>query len=430
LSDGTVLFLFDYFFNFESFRTWGFIKFVINCYVISTSHTHNKTVNMKKARFTLFLLFIAIVLSSCKGKKEAPAAMPMEVPVVQVMQQNVALESEYTGQTYGESDVEIRTRVEGWVLSMNFKEGSMVRKGQLLYTIDPLPYQNAVDEASAALADANGIMIKAENDLGRIEPLAKIGAVSQRELVAAQASFTSGKAMVESSQAALRNAKIELGYCNVVAPISGMIGISAVKVGDYVNRGPQFIINTVSSIDNIRVRFTISEKEYLRITRLLQTMKVKLGEGGDNVKMILSDGSLYPFKGKMNFADRQVDPSTGAMTLEAQFKNTDGIIRPGQYVKLKLITELRDNSLLIPQRAVNEMQGSFQVFTVADSNKLELKLIKLGPKYNMSYVVDEGLSKGERIVIGGSQMLRGGSVITPIDKQWSPDSTNISSIIK
>ena len=235
--------------------------------------------------------------------------------------------------------------------------------------------------------------------------------------------------MVESSEASLRNAKIELGYCSVVAPISGMIGISTVKVGDYVSIGPQFIMNTVSSIDKIRVRFTISEKEYLRITRLMQTVGLKLGAKGDDVRMTLDDGSRYPLKGKMNFADRQVDPSTGAMTLEAEFKNTDNLLRPGQYVKLKLVTEFRDNAMLIPQRAVNEMQGSFQVFTVADSNKLDLKLIKLGPRYNMSYIVEEGLSKGDRIVIGGTQMLRSGSVITPVDKQWSPDSTNISSII-
>ena len=131
----------------------------------------------------------------------------------------------------------------------------------------------------------------------------------------------------------------------------------------------------------------------------------------------------------MNFANREVDPSTGAMTLEAQFKNTDNIIRPGQYVKLKLVTEYRNNAILIPQRSVSEMQGLYQVFTVADSNKLTLKLIRIGPKYNMSYIVDGGLSKGDRIVVGGTQMLRSGSVITPVEKQWSPDSTNISSII-
>jgi len=381
---------------------------------------------MKKTITFYFIILLLLILYSCKGKEEGPAVQPMEVPVVQVMQQNVDLESEYTGQTYGDSDVEMRSRVEGWVLSMNFKEGSMVKKGQLLYTIDPLPYKNAVDEAAAALADANGLMIKARNDLDRIEPLAAIGAVSQRELVAAQASYTSSKAMVESCEASLRNAKIELGYCNVIAPISGMIGISKFKVGDYVSKGPAFVMNTVSSIDNIRVRFTISEKEYLRIARLMQEKGIKLGEKEDNVKMTLSDGSAYQVKGKLNFADRQVDPSTGALTLEAQFRNTDNILRPGQYVKLKLVTDYRENALLIPQRAVNEMQGMFQVFAVGDSNKLSLKLIKIGPQFNMAYIVEEGLTEGDRIVVGGTQMLRSGTIINPVSKSWSPDSTIIS----
>lgn len=384
---------------------------------------------MKKESVVYLLIIIALAVTSCKGNKEVEAAKPMEVPVVQVMQQDVALESEYTGQTYGDSDVELRTRIEGWVESMNFKEGSMVTKGQVLYTIDDLPYRNKVDEANSALSEAKTMMIKAKNDLDRIEPLARIGAVSQRELVAAQATYDASVSKVESSQASLDNAKIELGYCRVTAPISGMIGISKVKVGDYVNQGPQFIINTVSSIDNIRVRFTISEKEYLRITRLMQEMKIKLGEKGDNVRMTLSDGSPYPLKGKMNFADRQVDPSTGAMTLEAQFRNTDNVLRPGQYVKLKLVTEYRNNALLIPQRAVNEMQGLYQIFSLGDSNKIAIKLIKLGPSYNMSYIVESGLTKQDRIVIGGTQMLRSGSIITPKEKTWSPDSTNISSII-
>ena len=384
---------------------------------------------MKKESVVYLLIILALAITSCKGNKEVEAAKPMEVPVVQVMQQDVALESEYTGQTYGDSDVELRTRIEGWVESMNFKEGSMVTKGQVLYTIDDLPYRNKVDEANSALSEAKTMMIKAKNDLDRIEPLTRIGAVSQRELVAAQATYDASVSKVESSQASLDNAKIELGYCRVTAPITGMIGISKVKVGDYVNQGPQFIINTVSSIDNIRVRFTISEKEYLRITRLMQEMKIKLGEKGDNVKMTLSDGSPYPLKGKMNFADRQVDPSTGAMTLEAQFRNTDNVLRPGQYVKLKLVTEYRKEALLIPQRAVNEMQGLYQIFSVGDSNKIAIKLIKLGPSYNMSYIVESGLTKKDRIVIGGTQMLRSGSIIAPKEKTWSPDSTNISSII-
>jgi membrane fusion protein (multidrug efflux system) len=384
---------------------------------------------MKKT-CTILLFSVVLLIHACKGKEEGPKTTPIEVPVVQVMQQNVALESEYTGQTYGDSDVEIRTRVEGWVLQMNFSEGSMVQKGQLLYSIDPLPYKNKVDEAAAALADANSTLIKAKNDLERIEPLAAMGAVSQRELVAAKASYESGQALVESCEASLNNAKIELGYCSVVAPISGMIGISKVKVGDYVGIGPQYVINTVSSIDLIRVRFTISETEYLRIIRLMQAMGLRIGEKKDNVKMVLADGSPYPVMGKVNFVDRQVDPSTGALTLEAEFKNTNNIIRPGQYVKLRIVTEYRNDALLIPQRTVNEMQGLYQVFTVADSNKLSIKLLKIGPAYKISYIVEDGLSKGDRIVMAGTQLLRSGSIVTPKEMDWSPDSTDISTIIK
>jgi membrane fusion protein (multidrug efflux system) len=216
----------------------------------------------------------------------------------------------------------------------------------------------------------------------------------------------------------------------VVAPISGIIGISSVKAGDYVSAGPQFIVNTVSSINNIRVRFTISEKEYLRITRLLKGMDIKMGERGNVVKMILSDGTPYPLQGKMNFANREIDPSTGAMTLEAEFRNADNLLRPGQYVKLRLVTDFIDNALLIPQRAVNEMQGLFQVFILADSNRVEIKNVKLGSAYNISYIVESGLTTSDRIVLGGTQLLRNGSVIKPIDETWSPDSTRFSSVKK
>lgn len=385
---------------------------------------------MKKA-ILICLSFVALLaIHSCKGKQEVQAAAKLEVPVVKVMQQDVELEASFAGQTYGDADVEIRSRVEGLVLGIHFKEGTMVKQGQLLYTIDPLPYQNVVDQAAAALAQAQSSFIKAKNDLERIEPLTAIGAVSERELVAARAQYDAGKALVESSEASLRNAKIELGYCRMTAPVSGIIGISTVKVGDYVSKGPQFIVNTISSIGEIRVRFTISEVEYLRIARLMSEAGTKMGERENTVRMVLADGSVYPIKGKINFADRQVDPSTGAMTLEAQFKNTENLLRPGQYVKLHLVTDFRKGALLIPQRAVNEMQGMFQVFIVGDSDKIAPRFIKVGPAYKMSYVVDGGLQPDERVVVGGSQMLRPGTVIQPSERPWSPDSTNISSVLK
>ncbi|MEI6900412.1 MAG: efflux RND transporter periplasmic adaptor subunit, partial [Bacteroidota bacterium] len=214
-----------------------------------------------KRSFSSFLMIIPVILIliSCGGKKSTPPPA-LEVPVTTVVQQDVRLESEYTGQTYGQSDIEINPRVDGIIESLDFKEGNLVTKGQLLYTIDPLPFQTKVNGAAASLAEAQAKMAKAKSDLDMIEPLAKINAVSQRELVAAKATFDAASASIKAAQANLDNAKIELGYCRITAPISGLIGISKVRVGDYVKPGPMSILNTVSDLGEMRARFTISEQ--------------------------------------------------------------------------------------------------------------------------------------------------------------------------
>jgi membrane fusion protein (multidrug efflux system) len=215
-----------------------------------------------KHLFTKFLLVpAALIFFSCGGKK-APTATPLEVSVMGVLQQDVRLVSEYTGQTFGQSDIQINPRVDGVIQSLNFKEGNMVTKGQLLYTIDPLPFQAKVNEAEAGLAEAQAKLAKAKSDLDMIEPLAKINAVSQRELVAAKATYDASVASINASKANLVNAKIKLGYCSITAPISGLIGISKVRVGDFVQPGPMSVINTISDLGDMRVRFTISEQEY------------------------------------------------------------------------------------------------------------------------------------------------------------------------
>ena len=377
---------------------------------------------MKKTIILYYFFIIAVALFSCKGKKNMQAIMQMEVPVAVVIQQDVELESQYAGQTFGEADVEIAARVEGLIQSVNFREGSEVTKGQLLYTVDPLPYQNKADQADGKLAESNTMMLKAKADLERIEPLASIGAVSQRELLAAKAQYEAGLATVQSSEAAMRNAGIELGYCRLTAPISGVIGISKVRVGDYISKGPFSSINTISQIGNIRVRFTISEQEYLRLYREVISGSSSLKEASQNVGLILSDGSLYPHKGKFSFADRQIDPSTGAMTLETSFINPGKMLRPGQYVKVFFVSEVRKNALLIPQRSVSEMQGIFQVYTVSDSGKTVLKIIKTGPIYKDAYIIEEGLSASEKVIVGGTQLLRPGMKVKQKELGWKPGS--------
>ncbi len=207
--------------------------------------------------------------------------------------------------------------------SLNFKEGSIVSKGQLLYTIDPLPYQAKVNQAEGVLAESKAKLAKAKSDLDMIEPLAKMNAVSQRELAYARSAFNAANAQIKASEASLENARIELGYCRITAPISGLIGISKVRVGDYVRPGAISVLNTISDLGDVRVRFTISEQEFLRIFREINKKDSNLKGVGQSISLKLSDGSIYPQKGKVSFADRQIDPTTGAITFEAAFPNPD-----------------------------------------------------------------------------------------------------------
>lgn len=373
---------------------------------------------MKQTHFLSAMLSI-FILSSCK-KEAAPEMKPLEITVTQVLQQDVRLESEFTGQTFGESDIQINPRVDGTIESLNFKEGTVVTKGQLLYTIDPLPYQAKVNQAQGALAEVESNLARTKSDYDMMVPLAKMNAVSQRELIAAKAAYNASIASINSSKAKLENAMLELGYCRILAPISGIIGISKVRVGDYVRPGTTSVLNTISDLGDVRVRFTLSEQEFLRIYREVNKKNSSLKGAGQSISLKLSDGSIYAQTGKISFADRQIDPTTGAITFEASFPNPDKLLRPGQYVKVGLVTDVRANAFLIPQRSVIEMQGIYQVYVLGDSSKVHMQIVKPGPAYKDGYVVEDGLKTGDKIAMGGTSLLKNGSVITPKLIQWQP----------
>ncbi|MFB3386299.1 efflux RND transporter periplasmic adaptor subunit [Flavobacterium sp. LAR06] len=362
----------------------------------------------------IFLLFL---LLSCK-KETPPVPKPLEIQIVKVLQQDVNLESEFTGETFGQSDIQINPRVDGVIESLNFKEGSFVTKGQLLYTIDPLPFQNKVSEAEGKLAEMQARLSKTKSDYEMMEPLAKMNAVSQRELIAARSAYNASQAGIKAASANLKNSKIELSYCNIVAPISGLIGISKVRVGDYVRPGAVSVLNTVSDLGDIRVRFTMSEQEYLRIFREISKKDSNLKKAGKSISIQLSDGSDYPQKGQISFADRQIDPTTGAVTFEAAFSNPDKLIRPGQYVKIHVVTDVRKDVIVIPQRAVIEVQGIYQVYVLGNDNKVQMQIVKPGPAVKNGYIIEEGLKAGDKIAMGGTSLLKNGSIITPKIAQW------------
>jgi membrane fusion protein (multidrug efflux system) len=373
----------------------------------------------KKFKILFFVIAFISLLSSCK-KESLPEAKPLEISVTEVLEQDVNLESEYTGQTFGQSDIQINPRVDGTIESLNFKEGNIVTKGQLLYTIDPLPFQAKVNQAEGTIAEVEARIAKTKSDYDMMVPLAKMNAVSQRELIAAKSAYNASIASLKSANANLQNARLELGYCRILAPITGMIGISKVRVGDYVRPGATSVLNTISDLGDVRVRFTISEQEFLRIFREIQKENSPLKGAGQSISLKLSDGTIYPQTGKISFADRQIDPTTGAITFEAAFPNPDKLLRPGQYVKVGVVTDVRNNALLIPQRSVIEMQGIYQVYVLGDSSKVHMQIIKPGPAYKDGYVIEDGLKTGDKIAMGGTSLLRNGSVISPKQIQWQP----------
>jgi len=359
------------------------------------------------------LIVMALLsLASCK-KDAAPQQAAPEVPVAQVLQAPVDITEDFVGQTYGGSDIEIRARVQGWVLQTHFTEGSEVREGQLLYTIDPLPYQTKVNQARGELAEAEANVVKAKNDLDRIKPLAEINAVSQRELVAAQGQYDASVARKRAMGAALENAQIELGYCRIVSPISGTIGISKADAGDFVGGINMLVLNTVSSINAIRVRFSISEREYLAFRkRILAGEKIRT-----EAQLILADGSLHPDKGELSLANREIDPATGTLTLEAIFPNKNKVLRPGQFARVRMVVETIPQALLVPQRAVTELQGMYQVYVVDKDNKLQIKVVDAGARFGDNWIIRKGLEPSDRVALVGNAALRVNTVITPVMAQ-------------
>ena len=348
---------------------------------------------------------------------------PPSVKVVEVQQANVPVEQEFVGQIYGLYDIAIRSRVEGFLEGIHFDEGRRVRKGQLLYTIDPQPFEAKVSGFRGQLAQANTMLVKAESDLARIRPLAEINAVSQSDLDAAVAQRDAAEGAVEAAEAALESSQIELGYTRIYAPIDGVIGKSQAYPGDFVGRGfTDAVLNEVSRIDSVKVEFHIPEELYLELVMPFlgsqDSIRVQRDEEQQGLTMILSDGTQYPYQGKLAFVNRQVDATTGTILIQATFPNPSYMLRPGQFARIRAIIDIQENGLLIPQRCVQEMQGNYNVYVVDEDNTVEFREIKVGTTFATSYfVVTSGLNPGEKVVYEGLQMVRSGSKVNPVTEE-------------
>ncbi len=371
----------------------------------------------RNLEFWFFGSMLLGALVSCGGETtEAPKSQTLEISVSPVKRKDVPIVAEFVGQTKGAVDAEVRARVEGIVLGIHFKEGTEVSEGTLLYTIDPAPFEAKLAEAKGKLAEAETLLTRAESDLKRIRPLAEMNAVSKKDLDAAVAQEGAARGSVEAAKAAVESAEIELGYTKVMAPVSGLIGLSKAKVGEFVGKAPNpVVLNTVSQLDPIHVRFSLNEKEYLYFAR--QRAAAEGAASGEPPKrqldLVLADGSTHNYQGEVASAESQVDPTTGTLTVEAAFPNPQKIIRPGQFAKVKGTIETRTGALVIPKRAIRELQGQSQVFVVNSDNSVEQKTVKLGPQVGELQVIEEGLTENAQVAVEGLQRLKTGMTVSP-----------------
>jgi len=345
--------------------------------------------------------------SNACSKKEPPPPPPPEVQVSSVIQRDVPIYIELVGATLGSEDVEIRARVEGYLSSMNFTEGSFVKKGQLLYKIDPQQFQAALSQAQANLATAKSRLEKTNNDVARYKPLAEQKAVSQQELDNALSAQEAARFQVTAYDALVDKAKLDLAYTTISSPIDGLIGTTQKKVGSLIGRGENTLLNTISQINPILFRCAIAEAEYLRLARTA-AVKNKSLEKQFGVELILADGTIFTHKGRLDAVERAVDSATGTLTGQFSFPNPERILRPGQYGKARFVTDVKQDALLVPQLAVQEIQGLYSVMVVKPDATVELRMVKAGERVGNLWIVDSGLKPGEKVIVEGLQKVKPG----------------------
>ena len=361
--------------------------------------------------------FLACLLAACGliacAKKEAPASAPPEVKVAAVLQRDVPISIEAVGQTRGNTETDILARVEGFVEKVHFQEGTAVKKGQLLYTLDQRPLEATLAQAKGNLAEAEAQWARTKQDVARFEPLVKDNAVSRQEYETAVALEKAAAASVDAARAGERRSAVDLGYARVTAPDDGLIGKTEVQAGTLVGRGSPTLLTRISTIDPIHVRFTLAEKDYLHLARKFGS-EPPAERKETHIEMVLADGSVHPQPGRIVFVDRNVDPTTGTILVEAAFPNPGGIVRPGQYAKVRATVEVKPGAILVPQRAVQEIQGIYNVAVVKADDTVEFRPVEAAERIGALWVIGKGLAPGDRIIIEGLQKVRPGTKVAAV----------------
>lgn len=358
------------------------------------------------------LLGLVLALAAC-GDRAAPPAPPLpEVVVAPAETRDVTIASEWVGTTLGFVTASIVPKVQGYLLEQNYRNGAFVRKGQLLFTIDPRQFQAALDQAKGQLGRAQADLGRTEIDVKRFTPLVKQGAVSQQELDDATQQNYANVAAVAQAKAAVEQAALNLAWTKVFAPIDGVVAINQAQIGDLV--GTTTVLTTMSTLDPIKVQFPISEQEYLRYADAIARRTEGGSEPPTKVRMTLSTGDTYPHEGWIAAADRQVDPRTGTITIQAQFPNPDNILRPGQFAKVTTDTSVLKGAVVVPQRAVVETQGAYSVYTVGPDGRVISNTVTTGPRTGSDWVISSGLAPGAQVVVEGVEKVRAGVAVKAV----------------
>jgi len=345
----------------------------------------------KRSPLPAGLLLAVSLIAACK-KEAPPPPPPPEVKVAPVVTRDVPIYIEAIGETRGSSEIEVRARVEGFVESVDFKEGSIVGKGQLLYRIDPRPFQASVAQARGVVAEAEAGLARAQQDVSRYEPLVAKNAISRQDYETSVQVKRAAEAALDAAKASLDRAQIDLSYTNVASPAAGLVGKTEVYPGTLVGRGQSTLLTRISQIHDIHVRVSIPERDYLEYARRAEERRKTGGAEVERAfELVLADGTVHPEKGKLVFVDRAVDAATGTILVEVAFPNPAGLIRPGQYGRVRVAIDERKGAILVPQRAVNELQGTYSVAVVKPDDTIDMRMVTAGARVGTRWVIVQGL---------------------------------------
>jgi RND family efflux transporter MFP subunit len=365
------------------------------------------------------VVFVALAVIAgavgCKGAPKAPPPPPQEVQVITVAPTNVPIFQEWIGSLDGATNAEIRAQVTGYLMSQDYKEGGRVQRGQVLFQVDPRLFVAALDQAKAQLTAAQAQAEKTKQDVDRYTPLAKTQAISEEELADAVQAKLGAQASVVAAEASVQSAQLNLDFTRVTSLIDGIAGTAQAQIGNLVGPGTG-VLTTVSTLDPIRVYFSISEQTYLAFCNTYTNTDERGNRSGLALQLILSDGSTYSSPGKWFFTSRQVDVNTGTLQVAGLFPNPNYILRPGGYAQVRAKVETRENTIMLPQRAVTELQGSYQVAVVTNSNNtnmVHIQTVQVGAQIGNNWIIDKGVSVGDQVVVEGTQKVREGAVVAP-----------------